>query len=266
MQRLGGALGRLSGLGSQQAPPVLNVELAEQQQEQRHSSQPQLISQGHTRAGSQQEERPRGSSGAGLPSALSTPRLPPGRTSIASQAAAAQQDDDTPDSPGSQQQAQEETALEPAITVSRQQPRGVRWLPGLQAAGNPPGTADAAPAAPATEGADAGAASSKGRLGANSASSGSSQRPLPPSGDEQLDKYLAYLLREQRHSFLFYPEWGMSEEACAALAAFLRRDRRIKAMTLGGNSISDEGGWTGRQHGVGVSTTRCCAVLCCAAL
>jgi hypothetical protein len=65
---------------------------------------------------------------------------------------------------------------------------------------------------------------------------------LPPSGDEQLDKYLAYLLTGcHRHRFLYYAGWRVTLEGCAALAAFLRQDRRVKAATLGDNSIGDEG-------------------------
>lgn len=35
--------------------------------------------------------------------------------------------------------------------------------------------------------------------------------------------------------------WGLTEASCAAVGAFLQRDRRIKVMTLSGNSITDDG-------------------------
>lgn len=39
----------------------------------------------------------------------------------------------------------------------------------------------------------------------------------------------------------FYPNWGLSDEACAAVGAFLRLDRRIKVATLSGNRVTDDG-------------------------
>eukprot|EP00775_Hariotina_reticulata_P010319 gene10319-10476_t len=65
---------------------------------------------------------------------------------------------------------------------------------------------------------------------------------LPPSGNAQLDKYLSYLLQEGHpHKYMYYPAWGVSEEGCAAVGEFLRRDKRMKVMTLAGNDIRDEG-------------------------
>ncbi|KAF6262581.1 hypothetical protein COO60DRAFT_1495678 [Scenedesmus sp. NREL 46B-D3] len=40
---------------------------------------------------------------------------------------------------------------------------------------------------------------------------------------------------------MYYPNWGLSEQGCLAVAEFLRRDRRIKVITLSGNGIRDEG-------------------------
>ncbi len=68
------------------------------------------------------------------------------------------------------------------------------------------------------------------------------QPTLPASGSDQLDKYLKYLLTEGTHiKFLYYRDWGVSEEGCVALAEFMRHDRRMRIMTLSGNHISDEG-------------------------
>eukprot|EP00879_Flechtneria_rotunda_P010797 GHRR01011283.1.p1 GENE.GHRR01011283.1~~GHRR01011283.1.p1 ORF type:complete len:361 (+),score=128.43 GHRR01011283.1:160-1242(+) len=65
---------------------------------------------------------------------------------------------------------------------------------------------------------------------------------LPASGNEQLDKYLNYLLWEAHpHKFLYYPGWNVSVAGCAAVGEFLRLDKRIKVMTLSGNDITDEG-------------------------
>jgi hypothetical protein len=87
------------------------------------------------------------------------------------------------------------------------------------------------------------ASSDAARPPASHSSSGSSskQGQLPPSGNEQLDRYLRYLLQEAPHKFMYYPQWGLSEQGCAAVAEFLRRDKRIKVMTLSGNAIRDEG-------------------------
>uniref|UniRef100_A0A383W9J7 Uncharacterized protein n=1 Tax=Tetradesmus obliquus TaxID=3088 RepID=A0A383W9J7_TETOB len=74
-----------------------------------------------------------------------------------------------------------------------------------------------------------------------SGSSSFKQGQLPPSGNEQLDRYLQYLLQDAPHKFMYYPQWGLSEQGCAAVAEFLRRDKRIKVMTLSGNAIRDEG-------------------------
>jgi hypothetical protein len=49
------------------------------------------------------------------------------------------------------------------------------------------------------------------------------------------------LLQEAPHKFMYYPQWGLSEQGCAAVAEFLRRDKRIKVMTLSGNGIRDDG-------------------------
>jgi hypothetical protein len=52
----------------------------------------------------------------------------------------------------------------------------------------------------------------------------------------------SYLLQEAHpHKYMYYPAWGVSEEGCAALGEFLRRDKRMKVMTLAGNDIRDEG-------------------------
>jgi hypothetical protein len=84
-----------------------------------------------------------------------------------------------------------------------------------------------------------------GSGGGSSSCSSSKQGQLPASGNEQLDRYLRYLLQEAPHKFMYYPQWGLSEQGCAAVGEFLRRDKRVKVMTLSGNAIRDEG--EGRQ-------------------
>jgi hypothetical protein len=44
---------------------------------------------------------------------------------------------------------------------------------------------------------------------------------------------------------MYYPGWGLSDEGCLAVGEFLRRDGRIKVMTLSGNAIRDDGKWGG---------------------
>lgn len=130
----------------------------------------------------------------------------------------------------------------------------VRWLPGLQAGpaagGGTSSTSTSAPPVPPSASAVAPGATPQGssRPGdsqpptSSSSSSNRSRAPLPSSGDAQLDKYLIYLLEKPHpHRYLYYPEWGLTDDGCAAIGEFLRRDRRIKAMTLSGNSITDEG-------------------------
>jgi hypothetical protein len=85
------------------------------------------------------------------------------------------------------------------------------------------------------------AAADASRPPARSSSGSLKQGQLPPSGNEQLDRYLKYLLQDAPHKFMYYPQWGLSEQGCAAVAEFLRRDKRIKVMTLSGNAIRDEG-------------------------
>ena len=96
---------------------------------------------------------------------------------------------------------------------------------------------------------------------ATTTSSSSSRRPegpLPKSGHEQLDKYLDYLLGQQHpHKFMYYPGWGLNDEGCIAVGEFLRRDSRIKVMTLSGNAIKDDGEWGVTWMVVG----RCCFVV-----
>lgn len=39
----------------------------------------------------------------------------------------------------------------------------------------------------------------------------------------------------------FYPGWGLPDDACAAVGAFLRLDRRIRVATLSSNRVADDG-------------------------
>lgn len=74
------------------------------------------------------------------------------------------------------------------------------------------------------------------------------------SDNPQLDKYLTYLLtQEHPHKFMYYPGWTLTVAGCAAVAAFLRRDKRIKVMTLSSNKINDDGRGGGGEGGVIVS-------------
>lgn len=97
--------------------------------------------------------------------------------------------------------------------------------------GQPGAVGDALPGGTSGEPGLGGSSSSRSHAGA-----------LPACDDQQLGNYLRYLLQEQHpHKFMYYPGWGLSEASCAAVGEFLRRDKRIKVVTLSGNSITDDG-------------------------
>lgn len=211
-----GWLARLASAGEQKQqrqqqqqgpkPCVVAVEMTDQRP--RASSSPQSIAPRALQARNDWARVSKcGSSGAGLPSALDTPQAQRGLQDDA-EGATPQALDEPPEPPG---------------------------LP-------PPAAPHHAQGQPAPDEAAAGGGLGRSTSGAPAA--GRAVSRLPASGDEQLDRYLSYLLTGQHpHRFLFYPAWGLTPGGCAALGAFLRRDTRIKVMTLADNSIGDEGGW-----------------------
>jgi hypothetical protein len=252
-----------------------------------------------------QPPRSAASSGAGLPSALLTPRA--ARCVLSNDPA----DDDpllsdragapspAPERGGNgggqsarQQQQQQQRCRTPgADPLARESMRSVRWADesedggGASSGGAPPPASTVAAPAPGGQQLDgqpsqqhqqqqhsSTATSNSGSTGADggapapdpaaadapppaaggatpaigaAAAAAARRAPLPESGSAQLDKYLIYLLRgEHPHRFLYYPGWGLSDEAAAALGAFFRLDRRIRVATLSGNRVADDGGWT----------------------
>jgi len=147
-----------------------------------------------------------------------------------------------------------------AASFSKAQ-KGVRWLPGLHVptveGSRPPVGVGSSAKALAAPTADSRAQSGPGQPGTcavgDALPGGTSGEPglggsrshagaLPSCDDQQLGNYLRYLLQEQHpHKFMYYPGWGLSEASCAAVGEFLRLDKRIKVMTLSGNSIADDG-------------------------
>lgn len=90
------------------------------------------------------------------------------------------------------------------------------------------GAADAPPPPPVAPGVGAAAAARRPRL--------------PESGCARLDRYLLYLLGgEGGHRHLHYSGWGLGDDGCAAVGAFLRLDRRVRSAALAGNRVGDDG-------------------------
>lgn len=155
------------------------------------------------------------SGSAGLPSALALPPAPP---------VPEQQVLTVQQLSSSGQQEQQHVLQRPGSDGSSAKgPKGVRWLPGLQAAPESSShpSDDVAPGAatvqhhncntcgPAGEDGDASNQAQPQEL--YTTSSSSRTMPLPSSNDPQLDKYLRYLLQEQHpHKFLYYEAYGMT--------------------------------------------------------
>jgi hypothetical protein len=173
------------------------------------------------------------SGSAGLPSALATP---PAKPVVGQQV--------TTVLSSSGQQEQQQVSQQPGSGGSSAKGlKGVRWLPGLQAAPEsssyPPYEQAAAAAAATvqprngnTSGRDDGDGGSSNQqqpqgshttnrpASASSSSSSSRTVPLPASDDPQLDKYLRYLLQEQHpHKFMYYEAYGMTVDGELSSAA-----------------------------------------------
>jgi hypothetical protein len=153
---------------------------------------------------------------AGLPSALSVP--PPASPISEQQAPTVQQ------LISSGQHEQQRALQRPSSDDSSAKgPKGVRWLPGLQAAPETSSYASDAVTAGAQTvqqqnystcgpgGEDGGAVNQPQPQELARTSSSSRTMPLPSSNDPQLDNYLRYLLQEQHpHKFMYYEAYGMT--------------------------------------------------------